>query len=97
MCQAVPNKKRRPRKRILAAAKDAFEVQGFEGTNLRSITQASGMATGTIFVHFRDKRVQLHAALFEDLAQTLHDVLDTPRDPSLEQWLERLTDQLLTY
>lgn len=89
--------KQRTRQRLLTAAREVFETQGFAGANLRLIAEQAGIAPGTIFVHFQDKRDLLHAALFEDLASTLALALAQEPGPSLETWLARLTDHLLNY
>ena len=62
--------KQATRARILEAAKAQLEAVGFEQTNIRGIAKAAGVATGTVLLHFADKRDLLHAAVFEDLEQT---------------------------
>jgi AcrR family transcriptional regulator len=89
--------KEQTRQRLLAAAREVFEAQGFAGANLRLIAQQAGIAPGTIFVHFQDKRDLLHAALFEDLTRTLATALEKPSGPTLEAWLTQLTDSMLGY
>lgn len=58
------------RARILEAAKAHLEAVGFERTNIRAIAKTAGVATGTVLLHFPDKRDLLHAAVFDDLAAT---------------------------
>ncbi len=58
------------RARILEAAKEQLELVGFESTNIRGVARAAGVATGTVLLHFHDKRDLLHAAMFEDLEKT---------------------------
>lgn len=89
--------KEQTRARLLAVAREVFEAQGFEATNLRQLAQQAGIAPGTIFVHFQDKHDLLHAALFEDLEATLATALAQEPGPSLEDWLMRLTDKLFAY
>lgn len=62
--------KEETRARILEAAKAQLESVGFEATSIRGVAQAAGVATGTVLLHFEDKRDLLHAALFDDLART---------------------------
>lgn len=54
--------------RILEVARAHLLAHGFEATNIREVARAAGVATGTVLLHFDDKRDLLHAALFEDLA-----------------------------
>lgn len=89
--------KEQTRLRLLAAAREVFEAQGFAAANLRLIARQAGVAPGTIFVHFRDKHDLLHAALFEDLAAALAAALEQPAGDSLEAWLAQLTDRMLAY
>jgi len=95
--QKRSEQKEETRQRLLDAAREVFEAEGFEGASLRQIAARAGIAAGTIFVHFRDKRDLLHAALFEDLAATLEAALAEDDADSLEAWLARLTDRMLGY
>lgn len=58
------------RARVLDAARAQLEAVGFEQTNIRGVAKAAGVATGTVLLHFADKRDLLHAAVFEDLERT---------------------------
>ena len=58
------------RARVLEAARAQLESLGFEQTNIRGVARAAGVATGTVLLHFTDKRDLLHAAMFEDLERT---------------------------
>jgi AcrR family transcriptional regulator len=57
--------------RILDVARVHFERDGFEGASIRAIAAESGVATGTVLLHFGDKAGLLHAALYEDLEQAI--------------------------
>lgn len=48
-----------------------FERDGFDAANIRAIASESGVATGTVLLHFTDKAGLLHAALHEDLEKAL--------------------------
>ncbi|MGE3955661.1 MAG: TetR/AcrR family transcriptional regulator [Vicinamibacterales bacterium] len=85
------------RDRILAAARNLFEGDGFDATNIRRIADAAGVATGTVLFHFTDKLDLLHAALFEDLEAVLQEVVQAPPGRSLRQWLSRLVDRVLSH
>ena len=58
------------RARILETARAQLEELGFEGTSIRSVATAAGVATGTVLLHFPDKRDLLHATVFDDLELT---------------------------
>ena len=60
---------------ILAAARLAFEADGFDGANIRDIAARAGVAAGTVIHHFGDKRELLHAALHDDLQRVLDGAL----------------------
>jgi AcrR family transcriptional regulator len=85
------------RRRLLEVARDIFERDGYDGASIRAIAEAAGVATGTVFLHFEDKRELLHRAIFDDLQATLAEVLDSPPGRSLEGWLSRLLDGALAY
>lgn len=85
------------RDRILTAAKNLFEAEGFESTNIRRIAEASGVAAGTVLFHFPDKADLLHTALFEDLEGVLRSVTAAPPGRSLARWLAKVVDQVLAH
>jgi AcrR family transcriptional regulator len=82
---------------ILAAARGEFEEVGFDGANLRSIAARAGVSAGSIIHHYGDKRQLLHAALFDDLQETLDGALAAAGAGPLEAQLVRLTEQVLNY
>lgn len=85
------------RDRILASAKNLFEAEGFEATNIRRIADAAGVATGTVLFHFTDKADLLHTALFEDLEAVLRGVTAARPGRSLTRWLARVVDEVLAH
>ncbi|TVP64411.1 MAG: TetR/AcrR family transcriptional regulator, partial [Nodularia sp. (in: Bacteria)] len=44
------------RTRILQAAQKLFASKGFDGTTTRDLAQAAGVAEGTLFRHFSNKK-----------------------------------------
>jgi AcrR family transcriptional regulator len=64
-------RKEQTRQRILAAAQQLVEEQGYEGTTLRAVGQRAGVTAGTIFVHFNGKDALLMAALAEGIQRLL--------------------------
>jgi AcrR family transcriptional regulator len=63
--------------RILEVARRHFERDGFEAASIRAIASESGVATGTVLLHFTDKAGLLHAALHESLEQAIARCLAT--------------------
>ena len=68
-------KRRRPssdtREKIQAAAMRLFAERGFHATTTRMIAQEAGVAEGTIYVHFANKKKILFAALQPLVVTTL--------------------------
>lgn len=62
------------RDRILAAALELFTEYGFKGTSTAAIAQHAGVATGTLFHHFRTKE-ELINELYKDTKLALVDSL----------------------
>jgi len=67
------------RQRILAAAAQLFQEQGWESATTRDIAQAAGIANGTLFNYFQTKEA-VAAALIEDAVA-----------PSYEEFARRRT------
>jgi AcrR family transcriptional regulator len=57
------------RKRLLAAATDLFASDGFHGVTSARIAAAAGVATGTFYLHFKDKRELFHEIAFAALGE----------------------------
>jgi AcrR family transcriptional regulator len=47
--------KQQTRLKVLAAARNLFSEQGYEGATIRDIASAAGMSTGAVFANFADK------------------------------------------
>lgn len=47
--------KQQTRAKVLAAARQLFSEQGYEGATIRDIASAAGMSTGAVFANFTDK------------------------------------------
>jgi AcrR family transcriptional regulator len=54
-----PPSEAQTRSRILQAALKLFAAQGFDGTTTRDLAQAAGVAEGTLFRHFSNKKAIL--------------------------------------
>ncbi|OOZ39321.1 TetR family transcriptional regulator [Solemya pervernicosa gill symbiont] len=62
------------RERILAAALELFSERGYFNTAVPDIVKASGVSTGSIYHHFKDKE-GVARALFSDLLAQMDDKL----------------------
>ncbi len=49
------------RSRLLDAALELFETRGFDGVAVPEIAKAAGVATGTLYLYFRDKAALVNA------------------------------------
>ncbi|HEY0095497.1 MAG TPA: TetR/AcrR family transcriptional regulator [Archangium sp.] len=84
-------------KAVLEAAREEFERVGFEAANLRAIAARAGVSAGTVLHHYGDKRELLHAALFDDLEETLRRALAELGPGPLETQLSELTRAVFGY
>lgn len=82
---------------VLDAARAEFEQAGFDGANLRAIAARAGVSAGTVLHHYGDKRELLHAALYEDLEQTLRRALARPGPGPIERQLGALARAVFGY
>jgi len=63
------------RTRILSAALRLFASQGFDGTTTRDLAQAAGVAEGTLFRHFANKKAILIEVATNGWVEILTDLL----------------------
>ena len=59
------------RQKIRENARQLFIEKGFEGATSREIAKRSGVALGTLFVHFENKNDILDDILYEDIEATV--------------------------
>ncbi|MCA9670780.1 MAG: TetR/AcrR family transcriptional regulator [Myxococcales bacterium] len=59
--------KRRKRQAIESAARALFQHGGYEGTTTRAVAEAAGVAVGTLFVYFPEKRDLLFEVMRGDI------------------------------
>lgn len=86
-------------KRIANAAIQVFARDGFHGAKITRIAKEAGVATGSVYLYFRNKESILHH-LFAQMWQELHEAFDattystelTPRQ-KVEEIIDRLLDQ----
>ena len=63
------------RKRILQAAQRLFARKGYEGTTTASLAEAAGVAEGTLFRHFPNKKAILIEVATDGWVEILTDLL----------------------
>jgi len=91
------DRKQQTRTRLLAIARQSFEDHGFEGTTMRSVAEAAGVAVGTVFVHFEDKRDLLCSALFDAVEGALHQALHQAPAGPVRARLQHLTSTMFEH
>ncbi|HEY9798866.1 MAG TPA: TetR/AcrR family transcriptional regulator [Leptolyngbyaceae cyanobacterium] len=70
-----PPSEAQTRSRILQAALKLFASQGFDGTTTRDLAQAAGVAEGTLFRHFPNKKAILVEVATSGWVDILTDLL----------------------
>lgn len=70
-----PSSEIQTRNRILQAAQRLFAAQGFDGTTTRDLAQAAGVAEGTLFRHFANKKAILVEVATQGWVEILTDLL----------------------
>jgi AcrR family transcriptional regulator len=70
-----PQSEESSRTRILKAAERLFATQGFDGTTTRDLAQSAGVAEGTLFRHFANKKAILIEVATQGWVAILTDLL----------------------
>jgi AcrR family transcriptional regulator len=70
-----PSSEAQTRDRILQAAQRLFAAQGFDGTTTRDLATAAGVAEGTLFRHFPNKKAILVEVATQGWVEILTDLL----------------------
>ena len=70
-----PQSEAETRIRILQAAQRLFARQGYDGTTTRDLAQAAGVAEGTLFRHFPNKKAILVEVATQGWVEILTDLL----------------------
>ena len=82
--------------RIFSAAKTVLEQEGILGLSMRRIAEESGMSPMSLYRHFADKDALLNALMADGLA-AWEERVRAIRAKAPLQWLERLTDEFLSF
>ncbi len=78
------SKREQTRQKILTAAWQLFETQGYQETSTRQIARHAGVADGTVFSHFDTKLAILREGMLSQLAQLSQQALSSPTQDALE-------------
>ena len=70
-----PQSETETRNRILQAAQRLFARRGYDGTTTRDLAQAAGVAEGTLFRHFENKKAILIEVATQGWVEILTDLL----------------------
>ncbi|PSB23223.1 TetR/AcrR family transcriptional regulator [filamentous cyanobacterium CCP2] len=73
--RSAPQTEAETQTRILQAARRLFARQGYDGTTTRELAQAAGVAEGTIFRHFENKKAILVEVATQGWVEILTDLL----------------------
>ncbi|CAB4909103.1 MAG: TetR family transcriptional regulator [Actinobacteria bacterium] len=91
--------KQATRSRIIDAAKEVFDEQGYEITTIDDIAIRAQVGRSTLYTHFQGKN-EIALAISEDLTDKMHISVallgqTTPGDPtSLANWLSELEEHI---
>jgi AcrR family transcriptional regulator len=74
MTEPTTARGRRTRQQLLRAAEQVFGKRGFEGASISEITRRAGVAQGTFYIYFPDKK-SVYVELVEELGRRLRNHL----------------------
>jgi len=94
----MSTQKEQKRQALLQAALDLFAENGFNGASTALIAKRAGVASGTLFFHFKNKEELIHS-LFNEVRENIDfEVLkDVPADLPIRERLSRMLSNLLRY
>ncbi len=72
------------RKRLLTKGTELFAAQGIAHTRTSDVAEAAGVAVGTLYLHFKDKRGLLREILFSGIDELLRALLALADHPMEE-------------
>lgn len=75
---------RRTRERVLGAAMACFEAHGFDDTTTAMIAREAGIAVGTLYGYFRDKR-EILLEILERTIREIGEIVESFLDPAAWQ------------
>ena len=80
---------RRSRRRILAAAEQAFAELGFHSASIVKITEAAGVAQGTFYLYFESKQAVFEEVLLDLNHRVRQAMAEGARDATSREQAER--------
>jgi len=87
------SRKQQRQQHILAAAFKVFAAQGYEAARLDEVAKGAGIAKGTIYLYFRDKK-QLFRAVVRSLLKKRFDAVAGAPGGSAEEQLRSLVSRM---
>lgn len=94
----MSTKKEKKRAALLQAALELFSEQGFNGSSTALIAKRAGVASGTLFFHFKSKEELIHA-LFREVRTNMDNLVleNFPAGTPLRERLLRTLTNFLRY
>ncbi|MEO1081484.1 MAG: helix-turn-helix domain-containing protein [Pseudomonadota bacterium] len=83
------------REALIAAALRCFAVKGFDGTTMRDIAREAGLAVGTYYLYFEDKRSVLDAVIQQNQKLTREFLVGLERGRGAVATIEGIFNALL--
>ncbi|SMX26622.1 Bacterial regulatory proteins, tetR family [Pelagimonas phthalicica] len=96
MTKATQARTLKTRARLLEAARQAVEEQGYPGLRTEEVVKRAGTAKGTFFAHFPDKEALLDHLIGEDIDGILEEMEALPAPKTVPDLIESLMP-LVTY
>lgn len=81
---------------LLFAALRCFAAKGFDATTMRDIAREAGVAVGTIYLYFEDKRAVFDAVMHHNRGQTRSFLASLGRGDSPLETIEEVFGAILT-
>ncbi|MCG9678637.1 MULTISPECIES: TetR/AcrR family transcriptional regulator [Vibrio] len=81
-------KREQTKERILSAAWELFETQGYQETSTRQIARQAGVADGTVFSHFENKLAILREGMLNQLTLLAEQGQSRPVNGMLEAGMQ---------
>ena len=82
---------RSKRQAIIEAARNIFAMKGYEDTTIAEIADDAGVAVGTVYLYFHNKR-EIYTSVSLDQIATLAAVMGDPKDCYTAIWTSATRD-----